>query len=49
MTKRISRVTADVSISAEGYSAGLNQAEERPFGDDDKGRQKRQGRIASHC
>jgi len=34
MTKRIGRVTCDLTISADGYSAGLNQTEERPFGDD---------------
>ncbi|MDQ3663124.1 MAG: dihydrofolate reductase family protein [Actinomycetota bacterium] len=28
------RVTCDQSISADGYSAGLNQTEKRPFGDD---------------
>ena len=28
------RVTCDQSISADGYSAGLNQTEQRPFGDD---------------
>ncbi|MBO2448946.1 dihydrofolate reductase family protein [Actinomadura barringtoniae] len=28
------KVTCDLSISADGYSAGLNQTEERPFGDD---------------
>jgi hypothetical protein len=49
MTKRIGRVTADLSISAEGYSDGLNQTEERLFGDDSTGRQKRRGRNASRC
>ncbi|MFJ8988925.1 dihydrofolate reductase family protein [Streptomyces sp. NPDC102279] len=34
MTKRLGRVTCDLSISVDGYSAGLNQAEQRPFGDD---------------
>lgn len=34
MTKRMSRVICDITISADGYSAGLNQTEERPFGDD---------------
>jgi dihydrofolate reductase len=34
MTKRSGRVTSDLSISVDGYSAGLNQTEERPFGDD---------------
>jgi dihydrofolate reductase len=28
------RVTCDITISADGYSAGHNQTEERPFGDD---------------
>ncbi|MER7333605.1 MULTISPECIES: hypothetical protein [unclassified Micromonospora] len=28
------RVISDITISADGYSAGLNQTEERPFGDD---------------
>jgi dihydrofolate reductase len=28
------RVTCELTISADGYSAGLNQTEERPFGDD---------------
>ena len=30
----MSRVVCDFSVSADGYSAGLNQTEERPFGDD---------------
>jgi dihydrofolate reductase len=34
MTKRMGRVICDITISADGYSAGLNQTEERPFGDD---------------
>ena len=34
MTKSIGRVTSDLTISADGYSAGLNQTEERPFGED---------------
>jgi len=34
MTKRMGRVTCDLTISADGYSAGLNQTEGRPFGDD---------------
>jgi dihydrofolate reductase len=34
MTTRMGRVTCDLSISADGYSAGLNQTEQRPFGDD---------------
>ncbi len=34
MTTRMGRVICDITISADGYSAGLNQTEERPFGDD---------------
>lgn len=34
MTTHTGRVTCDLSISVDGYSAGLNQTEERPFGDD---------------
>ena len=34
MTERMGRVICDITISADGYSAGLNQTEERPFGDD---------------
>jgi|SRR5450755_956914 hypothetical protein len=34
MTKRMGRAICDIAISADGYSAGLNQTEERPFGDD---------------
>jgi dihydrofolate reductase len=34
MTTRSGKVTCDLSISVDGYSAGLNQTEERPFGDD---------------
>jgi hypothetical protein len=30
----MSRVTCGLSISADGYSAGHNQTEKRPFGDD---------------
>jgi dihydrofolate reductase len=30
----IDRVISDLTISADGYSAGHNQTEERPFGDD---------------
>jgi dihydrofolate reductase len=33
MTNRMGRVICDITISADGYSAGLNQTEERPFGD----------------
>jgi dihydrofolate reductase len=34
MTKPVGRVICDITISADGYSAGLNQTEECPFGDD---------------
>lgn len=34
MTGGMGRVVCDLTISADGYSAGLNQTEERPFGDD---------------
>jgi dihydrofolate reductase len=34
MTRQTGRVISDITISADGYSAGLNQTEERPFGDD---------------
>src|SRR6266540_7511470 len=34
MTKRMCRVICGITISADGFSAGLNQTEERPFGDD---------------
>jgi dihydrofolate reductase len=34
MTDGTGRVTCDITISADGYSAGLNQTEQRPFGDD---------------
>jgi dihydrofolate reductase len=34
MTTRTGRVVCDITISVDGYSAGLNQSEERPFGDD---------------
>jgi dihydrofolate reductase len=34
MTERTGRVICDITISADGYSAGLHQSEERPFGDD---------------
>jgi dihydrofolate reductase len=37
MANRMGGVTCDLSISADGYSAGLNQTEERPFGDDGGG------------
>ncbi len=30
----MTKVTCELTISADGYSAGLNQTEERPFGDD---------------
>jgi dihydrofolate reductase len=31
----MSNVVCDISVSADGYSAGHNQTEERPFGDGD--------------
>lgn len=34
MTTRTGRVICDITMSADGYTAGLNQTEERPFGDD---------------
>ena len=34
LTERTGRVISDITVSADGYSAGLNQTEERPFGDD---------------
>jgi dihydrofolate reductase len=34
MTEGVGRVVCGITISADGYSAGLNQSEERPFGDD---------------
>ena len=34
MTDRMGRVICDITISADGYSAGSDQTEERPFGDD---------------
>ena len=34
MSKSIGRVTSDLTISADGYSAGPGQTEERPFGED---------------
>ena len=34
MTNRTGKVTCDLTISADGYAAGLNQTEQRPFGDD---------------
>jgi dihydrofolate reductase len=33
----MSKVTCNLSVSADGFSAGHNQTEERPFGDDDGG------------
>ena len=32
----MSKVLGNISISADGYSAGPNQTEERPFGDVDE-------------
>ena len=34
MTQRMGKVIREITISADGYSAGLNQTEDRPFGDD---------------
>lgn len=34
MTEQQGRVIANITISADGYVAGPNQTEERPFGDD---------------
>jgi dihydrofolate reductase len=34
MTARAGKVTCDLTISVDGYAAGLNQTEDRPFGDD---------------
>ncbi|MFF5313052.1 dihydrofolate reductase family protein [Streptomyces massasporeus] len=34
MTTPTGRVICDITISADGYAAGLDQTEERPFGDD---------------
>ncbi|MEU5363922.1 dihydrofolate reductase family protein [Streptomyces sp. NPDC005925] len=34
MTQRSGRVICDITITADGYAAGLDQTEERPFGDD---------------
>ncbi|PZG20855.1 riboflavin biosynthesis protein RibD [Micromonospora craterilacus] len=34
MTERLGRVICDITVSVDGYSAGLHQTEERPFGDD---------------
>ncbi|MFE7277687.1 dihydrofolate reductase family protein [Streptomyces sp. NPDC057623] len=34
MSERTGRVICDITISADGYSAGLDQTEERPFGED---------------
>jgi hypothetical protein len=34
MSKGMGRVTCELSMSVDGYSAGLNQTEQRPFGDD---------------
>ncbi|MGV9498101.1 dihydrofolate reductase family protein [Streptomyces sp. NPDC003642] len=34
MTARTGRVSCDLTISADGFAAGLHQSEERPFGDD---------------
>ncbi|MFC7882627.1 dihydrofolate reductase family protein [Streptomyces sp. NPDC057376] len=34
MTDRPGRVIGDITISVDGFSAGLNQTQDRPFGDD---------------
>ncbi|PXY21302.1 dihydrofolate reductase family protein [Prauserella muralis] len=34
MTARVGKVTCDLTITLDGYAAGLNQTEQRPFGDD---------------
>ncbi|MFE2263047.1 dihydrofolate reductase family protein [Streptomyces griseosporeus] len=34
MTAPVGRVTCDLSVSVDGYSAGPHQSEQRPFGDD---------------
>ncbi|MFI9823571.1 dihydrofolate reductase family protein [Streptomyces sp. NPDC052013] len=34
MTQGVGKVVCDLTISVDGYSAGLDQTEERPFGDD---------------
>ncbi|HEY5882735.1 MAG TPA: hypothetical protein VIU11_27765 [Nakamurella sp.] len=34
MSASTSRVIANITISLDGYVAGPNQSEERPFGDD---------------
>ncbi|MFF3349526.1 dihydrofolate reductase family protein [Streptomyces sp. NPDC002779] len=34
MSERTGKVVCDLTVSADGYSAGLHQSEERPFGDD---------------
>jgi dihydrofolate reductase len=34
MTTHTGKVTCDLSVSLDGYAAGFNQTEQRPFGDD---------------
>ncbi|MBJ6623150.1 dihydrofolate reductase family protein [Streptomyces rochei] len=34
MSERPGRVVSDITVSVDGYAAGLHQTEERPFGDD---------------
>jgi len=34
MTTRTGKVTCDLTITLDGYAAGLNQTEQRPFGED---------------
>ena len=42
MTTHTGGVICNITISADGYSAGLDQTEERPFGDDGRRRVGRQ-------
>jgi len=34
MSERTGRVICDITVTIDGYTAGLNQTEERPFGED---------------
>ncbi|MDT9699101.1 dihydrofolate reductase family protein [Streptomyces sp. P17] len=34
MTEHMGKVVCDITITVDGYAAGLDQSEERPFGDD---------------
>lgn len=38
MTTGVGRLVCDITVTADGYAAGLNQTEQRPFGDDGSGR-----------